>query len=238
MLTSMNNKLKAGSFLPFGAGSRICPGADLAKLEISILLHYFLLNYNLKRINPGGPIVYLPLPRPLDNCLAEIIKEEQVEIIKRRPSSQKGLTLNEIRQMQYLSKAIDETLRRSSISFSIFRKAEVDVKINDYIIPKGWKVLVWNRAVHMDSETFPNPEEFLTSRWENHTPKAGSFIPFGAGSKICPGADLAKLEMYIFLHYFLLNYRFERINPGSPIQYLTSPRPKDNCLAKIIKQHH
>jgi len=38
---------KAGTFLPFGAGSRLCPGADLAKLEISIFLHYFLLNYGL-----------------------------------------------------------------------------------------------------------------------------------------------------------------------------------------------
>lgn len=34
-----------GAFTPFGLGSRYCPGSDLAKLEISIFLHYFLLNY-------------------------------------------------------------------------------------------------------------------------------------------------------------------------------------------------
>ncbi|OMO98192.1 Cytochrome P450 [Corchorus olitorius] len=156
-------------------------------------------------------------------------------ITKRRSSSQRGLTLNEIRHMQYLSKAIDETLRRSGIVLATSRKAKVDVKINDYIIPKGWKVIIWNRGIHLDSEGFPNPEDFLPSRWDNHTPKAGSFIPFGAGSRICPGADLAKLEMSIFFHYFLLNYRFERSNPGNPIRYLTCPSPKDNCLGKIIK---
>ncbi|WVY98493.1 hypothetical protein V8G54_030644 [Vigna mungo] len=42
---------KAREFLPFGAGSRMSPGNDLAKLEISVFLHHFLLNYefiNLK----------------------------------------------------------------------------------------------------------------------------------------------------------------------------------------------
>jgi ent-kaurenoic acid hydroxylase len=44
-LIMQENKPKAGSFIPFGAGSRLCPGSDLAKLEISIFLHYFLLDY-------------------------------------------------------------------------------------------------------------------------------------------------------------------------------------------------
>lgn len=40
-----DHNIKIGSFLPFGAGSRFCPGSDLAKIEISIFLHHFLLNY-------------------------------------------------------------------------------------------------------------------------------------------------------------------------------------------------
>ncbi|KAL4274102.1 hypothetical protein GQ457_13G025010 [Hibiscus cannabinus] len=162
------------------------------------------------------------------------VKEEQVEIVKRRPQSQKGLTLNEIRQMQYLSKAIDETMRLYGIPLMLFRKATADVKINGYIIPKGWKVLVWCQAVHMNSDIYPDPKEFLPSRWDNPKPKAGSFLPFGAGSRTCPGADLSKIEMSIFIHYFLLNYRFERINPSSPIRF-PSPSPIDNCLARITK---
>lgn len=42
---------------------------------------------------------------------------------------------------------------------------------------------------------------------QNFTPKAGAFLPFGAGSRLCPGNDLAKLEISIFLHHFLLNYQ-------------------------------
>ncbi|TKY70722.1 Beta-amyrin 11-oxidase [Spatholobus suberectus] len=162
-------------------------------------------------------------------------KEEQEEIMETRPSTQKGLNLKEIKQMGYLSKVIDEMLRRTNISFASFRQAKVDVNINGYTIPKGWKVLVWNRGVHMDPETYHNPKEYDPSRWENQTARAGSFLPFGLGSRFCPGSDLAKLEITIFLHHFLLNYRMERINPDCPVTYLPLPRPSDNCPARIIK---
>ncbi|KAF7828549.1 beta-amyrin 11-oxidase-like [Senna tora] len=133
------------------------------------------------------------------------------------------------------AKVIDEMLRRTSISFANFRQAKVDVNINGYTIPKGWKVLVWNRGVHMDPETYINPQEFDPSRWDNFKGKAGSFLPFGLGSRLCPGSELAKLEIIIFLHHFLLNYRMERINEECPLTYLPLPRPSDNCLARIIR---
>ncbi|KAK8498313.1 hypothetical protein V6N12_055832 [Hibiscus sabdariffa] len=162
-------------------------------------------------------------------------KEEQEGIIKRRPSSQKGLTLSEIKQMKYLSKVIDETLRSRTNTFALLREAKKDTNLNGYFIPKGWKVLVWHSAVHMDPEVYPDPKQFLPSRWDDPKLKAGGFLPFGAGSSTCPGADLAKLEISIFLHYFLLNYKFEQFNPGGPVNYLPSPEPADDCLARIIR---
>ncbi|OMP12279.1 Cytochrome P450 [Corchorus olitorius] len=136
--------------------------------------------------------------------------------------------------MQFM-KVVDETLRLVTFSLMVFREAKTDVNMGDYIIPKGWKVLTWFRSVHFDSETYPNPRQFNPSRWDNFTPKAGSFLPFGAGSRLCPGNDLAKLEIMIFLHHFLLNYQLERLNPESKVSYLPHTRPADNCLARIKK---
>ncbi|KDP28926.1 hypothetical protein JCGZ_14697 [Jatropha curcas] len=164
-------------------------------------------------------------------------KEEQEEIIKRRPPTQKGLTLNEVREMKYLSKVIDETLRLITFSLTVFREAKANINLNGYIIPKGWKVLVWFRSVHLDPEIYPNPKEFNPSRWDNRIVKAGTFLPFGAGSRMCPGNDLAKLEISIFLHHFLLNYQLQRLNPECSLMYLPHSRPKDNCLARIKKIH-
>ncbi|XP_018818700.2 ent-kaurenoic acid oxidase 1-like [Juglans regia] len=162
-------------------------------------------------------------------------KAEQEEIVRRRPPGQSGLTLKEIREMEYLSKVIDETLRVITFAPTVFREAKTDVNISGYTIPKGWKVLVWFRSVHLDPETYENPMEFNPSRWDNYTPKAGTFLPFGAGSRLCPGNDLAKLEISIFLHHFLLHYQLERVNPGSPVMYLPHTRPIDNCLARLKK---
>ncbi|KAJ0968127.1 hypothetical protein J5N97_025044 [Dioscorea zingiberensis] len=164
-----------------------------------------------------------------------LAKLEQEEIRRNKPPMQKGLTLKDVRQMEYLSKVIDETLRLVNISFVAFRQATTDVEINNYIIPKGWKVQVWYRNVHMDHEVYPDPKEFKPSRWDGVTPKVGTFLPFGGGSRLCPGNDLAKLEISVFLHYFLLDYKLERLNPESPVRYLPHPRPKDNCMARITK---
>ncbi|XP_057980429.1 ent-kaurenoic acid oxidase 1-like [Malania oleifera] len=163
----------------------------------------------------------------------EKARAEQEEIERNRPSNQVGMTLREIRQMKYLSDVIDETLRLVSFSLMVFREAKKDVNVGGYIIPKGWKVLAWFRTVHNDPETYPDPKKFDPSRWEGFTPRPGAFLPFGAGSRLCPGNDLAKVEISIFLHHFLLKYRLERLNPKCPLMYLPHTRPTDNCLAKI-----
>ncbi|KAK7246201.1 hypothetical protein RIF29_41061 [Crotalaria pallida] len=161
-------------------------------------------------------------------------KEEQEEILRRRPATQKGLVLEEVRKMDFLSKVVDETLRLVTFSPMVFRVAKSDVNINGYLIPKGWKILTWFRSVHYNNEVYPDPMEFNPYRW-SIPHKAGEFLPFGAGTRLCPGNDLAKLEISVFLHHFVLNYRIEPTNPKCPIRYLPHSRPKDNCLARIKK---
>ncbi|KAE8650036.1 beta-amyrin 11-oxidase isoform X2 [Cucumis sativus] len=136
-------------------------------------------------------------------------KEEQEDIIRRRASTQKGVSFSEIKQMKFLSQVIDETLRLSSVAFSVFREATVDVEINGKIIPKGWKVIPWFRGLNMDQKLHPSPQQFNPSRWDNFGRNSGVFTPFGLGVWMCPGRDLARMEISIFLHYFVLNYKKE-----------------------------
>lgn len=35
-----------------------------------------------------------------------------------------------------------------------------------YLVPKGWKVQLWYRSVHMDPQVYPDPKKFNPSRWE------------------------------------------------------------------------
>ncbi|CAN6588992.1 unnamed protein product [Malus baccata var. baccata] len=208
---------------------------DGSKLTDEDIIDVLLMYLNAGHESSGHTIMWATVFLQANPEAFQRAKAEQDGILKRRPPTQKGLTLKEYREMDYLSKVIDETLRVITFSLTVFREAKKDVKINGYSIPKGWKVLVWFRSIHYDSELYPNPMEFNPSRWDNFTPKALNFLPFGAGSYLCPGNDLAKLEIAIFLHHFLLNYKMERANPGCPLMYLPHTRPKDNCVAKIKK---
>ncbi|MBA0788689.1 hypothetical protein Gotri_027586 [Gossypium trilobum] len=143
-------------------------------------------------------------------------KAEQERIVKERSTTKKGLTLVEIREMKYLSKVIDETLRLVTFSLTVFREALTDVSINGYVIPKGWKILVWFRSIHLDPQIYPNPKEFNPSRWDH---------PFGFHE-----IDNVCFSCVVF-------FRLDRVNPESRVLYLPHTRPADNCLARI-KRHN
>ncbi|KAK4414345.1 Ent-kaurenoic acid oxidase 1 [Sesamum alatum] len=203
------------------------------KLDDEEIIDILVMYLNAGHESSGHTTMWAALFLQKNPDVFKRAKAEQEEIVRNRPPGQEGLTLKEIRKMEYLSKVIDETLRVVTFSLTVFREAKKDVNVSGYTIPKGWKVLVWFRSVHFDPETYTDPKKFDPSRWDGFTPKAGNFLPFGAGSRLCPGNDLAKLEISVFLHHFLLNYELEHHNPGSPLMYLPHTRPKDNCLGRI-----
>lgn len=39
-------------------------------------------------------------------------------------------------------------------------------------------------------------------------PRPNTYMPFGNGVHSCPGSELAKLEMLVFLHHLTTTYRY------------------------------
>ncbi|GLJ21424.1 hypothetical protein SUGI_0394590 [Cryptomeria japonica] len=56
---------KPNTFLPFGNGAHSCPGRELAKLEILILLHHLTTKYRWDVVGPDNGIQYGPFPVPM-----------------------------------------------------------------------------------------------------------------------------------------------------------------------------
>ncbi|XP_022874869.1 abscisic acid 8'-hydroxylase 2-like isoform X1 [Olea europaea var. sylvestris] len=137
------------------------------------------------------------------------VTTEQEGIQRKLVEENRGLTWDDTRQMNLTSRVIQETLRIASILSFTFREAVEDVEFEGYIIPKGWKVLPLFRTIHHSADFFPQPEKFDPSRFEV-TPRPHTYMPFGNGLHSCPGSELAKLEMLIFLHHFTTTYRYSR----------------------------
>ncbi|XP_019182088.1 PREDICTED: abscisic acid 8'-hydroxylase 1-like [Ipomoea nil] len=55
---------KPNTFMPFGSGIHACPGNELAKLEILILVHHLITKYRWSMVGPQNGIQYGPFALP------------------------------------------------------------------------------------------------------------------------------------------------------------------------------
>ncbi|CAA2999333.1 abscisic acid 8 -hydroxylase 1-like [Olea europaea subsp. europaea] len=55
---------KANAFMPFGSGTHSCPGNELAKLEILVLIHHLTTKFRWSLVGPQNDIQYEPFALP------------------------------------------------------------------------------------------------------------------------------------------------------------------------------
>ncbi|XP_039144402.1 abscisic acid 8'-hydroxylase 3 [Dioscorea cayenensis subsp. rotundata] len=67
---------KPNTFLPFGSGVHACPGNELAKLEILILLHHLVTKYRFEIVGPNNEIEYSPFPIPKEGLPMHVWRNE------------------------------------------------------------------------------------------------------------------------------------------------------------------
>uniref|UniRef100_A0A803QZ05 (+)-abscisic acid 8'-hydroxylase n=1 Tax=Cannabis sativa TaxID=3483 RepID=A0A803QZ05_CANSA len=170
-----------------------------------------------------------------DQKLLQAVKAEQMVIYQENDEGKKPLTWKQTRSMPLTHKVILESLRMASIISFTFREAVTDVEYNGYIIPKGWKVMPLFRNIHHNPQFFPDPQNFDPSRFEV-PPKSNTFMPFGNGVHSCPGNELAKLEMLVFIHHLVTQYRWEVVGSQSGIQYGPFPVPQNGLPARFWKE--
>ncbi|KAH9663548.1 Abscisic acid 8'-hydroxylase 4 [Citrus sinensis] len=65
---------KPNTFMPFGNGVHACPGSELAKLEMLVLLHHLVNEYRWEIIGPNEGVKYEPFPIPRNGLPAKFWK--------------------------------------------------------------------------------------------------------------------------------------------------------------------
>ncbi|KAH6774118.1 cytochrome P450 [Perilla frutescens var. hirtella] len=152
----------------------------------------------------------------------QALTEEHEAIIRRRENPDSGLTWNEYKSMKFTFQFINETVRLANIVPGIFRKTMREIKFKEYTIPGGWAVMVCPPAVHLNPARYRNPLDFDPWRWEGIDTNSASrnFMAFGGGMRFCVGTDFTKLQMAVFLHCLVTNYKWKPIKGG---QILRTP---------------
>lgn len=94
---------------------------------------------------------------------------------------------------------IEETLRVETPVLHLWRAATQDTEIAGVPIPKGSAIALGYASANRDEKVFEDGETFDVARR-----KAGAHLAFGSGPHHCPGAALARQELYsaftILLH--------------------------------------
>ncbi|XP_054800037.1 cytochrome P450 724B1-like [Prosopis cineraria] len=147
--------------------------------------------------------------------LLERLKEEH-QVIRKSKVDGESLNWEDFKQMKFTLDVINEATRYGNVVKFLHRKAIRDVKFKDFVIPAGWKVLPILSAGHLDPLFHENPSKFDPSRWED-TSTCKKVTAFGGGSRLCPGADIARVEIAFFLHHLVLNYRWKIKSDDCPL---------------------
>jgi cytochrome P450 len=131
-------------------------------------------------------------------------KEELSQIIGKG----KLVKESDITKLPYLQAIVKETFRlHPAVPFLLPRKAENDLEINGYKVPKNAQVFVNVWAIGRDSNIWNNPNEFLPERFLGSEIdfKGRNFelTPFGGGRRLCPGLPLAIRILFLMLGLFI-----------------------------------
>ncbi|KAL0351067.1 UNVERIFIED_CONTAM: cytochrome [Sesamum radiatum] len=179
--------------------------------KVSILLDLLLAGYETTS-GLMALIVYFLAHAP--SALQTLQNEHQV--LRKRKKEGEPLSWEDYKSMEFTSHVINEALRCGNLVKFVHRKALKDVTFKEYVIPEGWQVLPIFSATHLDPSLHQHPSEFNPWRWADPA-TSRKVTPFGGGMRICPGAELGKLEIALFLHHFVLNLRWKTAKDECPM---------------------
>jgi cytochrome P450 len=132
----------------------------------------------------------------------------------------------DIAQLCYTRMVIEESMRLYPPAHTMAREPIAADEVLGRRIPAGAVVLIAPWLLHRKASLWHEPHRFDPDRFTTE-PARFSYIPFGAGQRICIGAAFAMTEAILILAMIAQHYRL-RLKPGHPIepQGLITLRPR------------
>jgi cytochrome P450 len=121
-------------------------------------------------------------------------------------------TFADARDLEYLDRVLQETMRLYPPVYVMFREPVVDVKLGGYRVPEGSAIMLPQWAVHRSPRWWADPETFDPDRWTRERradrPRFAHF-PFGGGPRHCIGKQFSLLEAKLIVAVVGQEYSLE-----------------------------
>jgi cytochrome P450 len=149
-----------------------------------------------------------------------------------------AVTMEELKLLPYTLAVLKESMRLHPPAFVLGRRAERDVVVGDRLIRKGSLVLINILGIHLRPDLWPEPSAFRPERFlgdaEKQLPRC-SYMPFGAGPRVCIGSHFALLEAHLLLATIARRVRFDALAPEPPRpEPLVTLRPQGGVRARAV----
>jgi cytochrome P450 len=140
-------------------------------------------------------------------------------------------TLEDMPRLPYALQVFKETMRLYPPAYIVGRTAMRDVSIGEHTLPKGITAFINIYGMHHRAKFFPNPERFDPDRFRPEVEKEmvrSSYLPFGAGPRVCIGNQFALLEGQVVLAALAQRIKFEAASTREiQTEPLITLRPKN-----------
>ncbi|CAJ0632042.1 4273_t:CDS:10 [Entrophospora sp. SA101] len=142
----------------------------------------------------------------------------------------------DLHKLHYCEAIIKEVSRLMPTVSVLFRYSSKPEQIANYQFPKSTQFLINVQGVHMNPLHWKDPKVFNPDRFlENQQSSIhnNSLLYFGGGSKICPGRQIAMLQLKCLMVLFYRKYDIKLKDPNHPIKYFSTV--VNHCLELPIK---
>ncbi len=151
--------------------------------------------------------------------------------------------------LPWATAVFDESLRLYPPGWLITRQAVAPDDLGGHRIPAGALVLISPYLVHRHPAAVPDqwqewergadPEAFDPERFQAHPPASvnGTYIPFGAGPRLCIGREMARVEGAVVLAGLAREFRLEPV-AGRPVgrNPMVMLKPKPELLMRVRRR--
>jgi cytochrome P450 len=119
---------------------------------------------------------------------------------------------------------VNETLRLYPPAFTLARQAIADDQAGSIRIPRGSVLMIAPWVLHRHRQYWRDPDAFDPSRFlpDAPPPPRFAYLPFGAGPRVCVGAQFALAEATLVLAMLVRAFRVTLIDPVMPRAVVTT----------------
>ncbi len=131
------------------------------------------------------------------------------------------------------TRVVLETLRLEQSEY-VVREAVQEIRLNGYVIPKGWLVRICVRESHRSAEVFEHPHRFDPDRFLTREFSGAEYAPFGIFRATCLGASLTVTLGRIFVSEFANHFDWQVVRDGPREFRAFHWRPSSNFRMRLV----